>query len=434
MSKETVREKISEEIVRRLDVSKIKAIAFAEVGAQGLSNYVAIISDLPDKVSVAAGKFGFEAYGTRHAEDVEIEVIENAIPFLKWFRGTSPETTKRGNFIFDNEWVHLDAIFGNHFFIRGNLLEGFLSRLGKRHIVEAGIDVMTNMLKGGEASHVKARSGMMGAIVGDIAGSRFEWHNRKSKQFTFLKGKEEGGYACQFTDDTVMTIAVADAIAKWRARSDASYGALSRIAIESMQAFGRLYPHAGYGGSFRRWLAADNPQPYNSWGNGAAMRVSACGWAGQTLDEVKAMSRAVTEVTHNHPEGIKGAEATAVATFLARTGKSMEEIREVIVRDYYPLDFTLDEIRPTYEFDVSCQGSVPQALEAFFESTSFEDAIRNAVSIGGDSDTIAAITGAVAGAFYGVPEGIRSKAETFLDKPLLKTLRDFCVYEPDIGI
>ena len=309
-----------------------------------------------------------------------------------------------------------------------------MSHLGLRHIDEVGIEIVANMLKGGEASHVKARSGMMGAIVGDIAGSRFEWHNRKSKQFTFLKGKEEGGYACQFTDDTVMTIAVADAIAKWRARSDASYGALSRIAIESMQAFGRLYPHAGYGGSFRRWLAADNPQPYNSWGNGAAMRVSACGWAGQTLDEVKAMSRAVTEVTHNHPEGIKGAEATAVATFLARTGKPMEEIREVIVRDYYPLDFTLDEIRPTYEFDVSCQGSVPQALEAFFESTSFEDAIRNAVSIGGDSDTIAAITGAVAGAFYGVPEGIRSKAETFLDKPLLKTLRDFCVYEPDIGI
>ena len=155
------------------------------------------------------------------------------------------------------------------------------------------------------------------------------------------------------------------------------------------------------------------------------MRVSACGWTGQTLDEVKAISRAVTEVTHNHPEGIKGADATAVATFLARTGKSMEEIRAVIVRDYYPLDFTLDEIRLGYGFDVSCQGSVPQALEAFFESTSFEDAIRNAISIGGDSDTIGAICGAVAGAYYGVPADIRAKAETFLDRPLLKTLHDF---------
>ena len=267
------------------------------------------------------------------------------------------------------------------------------------------------------------KNGMIGAIVGDIAGSRFEWHNRKSKQFTFLK--EEGGYSCQFTDDTVMTLAVADAIANWRAGGDASYGVLSRAVIESMQAFGRQFPHAGYGGSFRRWLYDGDPQPYNSWGNGAAMRVSAGGWAGQTLDEVKAMSRAVTEVTHNHLEGIKGAEATAVATFLARTGKSMEAIREVVVRDYYPLDFTIDEIRPTYAFDVSCQGSVPQALEAFFESTSFEDAVRNAISIGGDSDTIGAICGAVAGAYYGVPEEIRMKAETFLDKPLLDALHDF---------
>ena len=266
---------------------------------------------------------------------------------------------------------------------------------------------------------------MIGAIVGDIAGSRFEWHNRKSKRFTFLKGKHESRHPCCFTDDSVMTLAVADAIMKWREAGGGSYSALSAEAVMSMQEFGRRYPRAGYGGAFRRWLHDDCPQPYNSWGNGAAMRVSACGWAGRTLDEVKAMSRAVTEVTHNHPEGIKGAEATAVATFLARTGKSMDEIKEVVVCDYYPLDFTLDEIRPSYEFDVSCQGSVPQALEAFFESTSFEDAIRNAISIGGDSDTIGAICGAVAGAFYGVPDDIRAKAETFLDAHLLKTLHDF---------
>ena len=230
---------------------------------------------------------------------------------------------------------------------------------------------------------------------------------------------------CYFTDDSVMTLAVAEAIMKWHEAGGGSYDSLSAETVVSMQELGRRYPRAGYGGAFSHWLGTANPQPYNSWGNGAAMRVSACGWAGQTLDEVKAMSRAVTEVTHNHPEGIKGAEATAVATFLARTGKSMEEIREVVVRDYYPLDFTIDEIRPTYKFDVSCQGSLPQALEAFFESTSFEDAVRNAISIGGDSDTIGAICGAVAGAYYGVPEGIHMKAETFLDKPLLKTLYAF---------
>ena len=279
-----------------------------------------------------------------------------------------------------------------------------------------------------QARSVSVHSGrthLIGAIVGDIVGSRFEWRNCKSKDFMFLVGRCEGGIPCCFTDDTVMTLAIADAIMKWREGGDTSYGALSSCAIKSMQAFGRHYPHAGYGGAFREWLRDRHPLPYNSWGNGAAMRVSACGWAGRTLDEVRAMSRAVTEVTHNHSEGIKGAEATAVATFLARTGKSMDDIREVVVDDYYPLGFTLDEIRDGYEFDVSCQGSVPQALEAFFESTSFEDAIRNAISIGGDSDTIGAICGAVAGAYYGVSEDIRAKALTFLDGDLVESLDAF---------
>jgi len=267
---------------------------------------------------------------------------------------------------------------------------------------------------------------ILGAIVGDIAGSRFEWCNLKSKDFTLLVGRgEEDADECCFTDDTVMTVAIAEAILRWRKGSDKSYEALSSMAITSMQKFGRRYPNAGYGGTFQRWLRDDHPLPYNSWGNGAAMRVSACGWAGQTVDEVKAMSRAVTKVSHNHSEGIKGAEATAVATFLARTGKSKDEIRTVILRDYYPIDFTLDEIRPGYGFDVSCQGSVPHALEAFFESDSFEDAIRNAISIGGDSDTIAAIAGAVAGAYYGIPAQIKAKVSTFLDRQLAETLRAF---------
>ena len=222
-----------------------------------------------------------------------------------------------------------------------------------------------------------------------------------------------------------MTLAIAKAIFRWKEMKSPTCQDLSRLAMESMREFGKMYPLAGYGGTFEVWLQDETMGPYNSWGNGAAMRVSACGWAGRTLDEVKAMSRAVTEVTHNHLEGIKGAEATAVATFLARIGKPKEEIKSVIIRDYYPLDFTLDEIRSDYEFDVSCQGSVPQALEAFMDSTSFEDAIRNAVSIGGDSDTIAAICGAVAGAFYGVPDDIRTKAAAFLPSHLLETLHSF---------
>ena len=192
-----------------------------------------------------------------------------------------------------------------------------------------------------------------------------------------------------------------------------------------MQALGRRYPHAGYGGNFRRWLRVENPQPYNSYGNGSAMRISPVGFAARDPEEAKKLSAAVTAVSHNHPEGMKGAEATAAAIFLARSGKSMAEIREHIEQHYYALNFTLDEIRPTYTFDVSCQGSVPQALEAFFESESFEDAIRSAVSIGGDSDTIAAITGGVAEAYYGVPEEIRDMALSYLDDTEMEILIAF---------
>ena len=173
---------------------------------------------------------------------------------------------------------------------------------------------------------------MIGAVVGDIAGSRFEFCNLKSKEFVLLAAGDEAewGPPSSFTDDTVMTLAVAQALADWCASGSSDYGELSAVAVRAMQDFGRRYPRAGYGGHFAQWISETKPQPYNSWGNGAAMRVSACGWAGRTLDEVKAMSRAVTEVTHDHPEGIKGAEATAVCVFLARQGKSKDEIKAYV--------------------------------------------------------------------------------------------------------
>jgi len=256
---------------------------------------------------------------------------------------------------------------------------------------------------------------MIVVIIGDIAGSRFEWHNHRSKDFELLHPK------CRFTDDTVISLAVCDALMN----SLPDHSDLGKQAVRSMQQFGREYPDCGFGGMFRKWVHSDNPAPYNSFGNGAAMRVGGCAYAGDSLDEVKQLSKAVTEVTHNHPEGIKGAEAVAVAVYLARTGTSMADIREYVTTNYYPLDFTLDEIRPTYKFDSSCQGSVPQALEAFFESTSFEDAIRNAISIGGDSDTIAAITGSIAEAYYGVPANLRKSAISFLDNRLFENLQRF---------
>lgn len=192
-----------------------------------------------------------------------------------------------------------------------------------------------------------------------------------------------------------------------------------------MRELGRRYPHAGYGGSFITWLRVQEPRPYYSFGNGAAMRVSPCAYGAHTLKEAKKVSRAVTAVTHDHPEGIKGAEATTVAIFMARERRSKEDIRQLISRDYYPLNFTLDEIRPTYEFDVTCQGTVPQAIVAFLESTGFEDAIRNAISLGGDSDTLAAITGSIAEAYYGIPDDIRGQALQYLDKTQKEILNRF---------
>ena len=256
---------------------------------------------------------------------------------------------------------------------------------------------------------------MLGAIIGDIVGSRFEWNNNRSKQFDFLT------YKCSVTDDSIMSLAIAKALLESKADSSD----LSENAVKYMQGIGRHYPNCGYGGRFIEWIHSDNPKPYGSYGNGAAMRVSACGFAANSLEEAKQLSKAVTEVTHNHSEGLKGAEATAVAIFLARSGKNLLEIRDYITKNYYPLNFTLDGIRDSYEFNESCQDTVPQALEAFFESNSFEDAIRNAISIGGDSDTLAAITGGIAEAYYGIPTEIRKHALTFLDERLLKILVEF---------
>ena len=218
-----------------------------------------------------------------------------------------------------------------------------------------------------------------------------------------------------------MTLAVAKALLA--SRED--WSQLSKNAVKYMQEIGRQYPNCGYGGHFFYWIFSDDPQPYGSYGNGSAMRISAVGFAADSIEQAKALSQAVTEVSHDHPEGLKGAEAVAVAIFLARTGSSRHEIRDYIDKNYYSMDFTLDQIREDYSFDVTCQGSVPQAFQAFFESQNFEDAIRNAISIGGDSDTIAAICGGLAQAYYGIPTPIRNQAMTYLDDHLVEIVESF---------
>lgn len=244
---------------------------------------------------------------------------------------------------------------------------------------------------------------MLGAIVGDIVGSVYEFNNHKSAEFLFFKKD------CFFTDDTVMTLAVAEGIMN---------GGRPEDYIAAMRRLGALYPNCSFGARFTEWLRSDDPKPYGSFGNGSAMRVSPAGWAGKTLDDALRMARESAAVTHDHPEGIKGAEAAAAAVWLARNGKSRDEIREYIRLNYYPLDFRLDEIRDSYKFDETCQGSVPQAIEAFLESSDFISAVRLAVSIGGDSDTIASITGAIAEAYYGLPGFARLQALSYLDDEL----------------
>jgi len=262
---------------------------------------------------------------------------------------------------------------------------------------------------------------MIGAIIGDIVGSRFEFNNHKSKEFELFTGD------CFVTDDSIMTLAVAKAIleaGKRKGQDDGYYHSLvADLAVKYMQEIGRKYPNCGYGRMFNQWVFSDSPQPYTSYGNGAAMRISPVGFAAKTEDEVKKLSYSVTAVTHNHPEGIKGAEAVALAIYMAWKGATKTEIRDKINSSYYSLDFTIDAIRDTYEFDETCQGTVPQAIEAFLESTSFEDAIRTAISLGGDSDTIAAITGSIAEAYYGVPPEIRDRALGYLDDEL-RTIYD----------
>jgi len=251
---------------------------------------------------------------------------------------------------------------------------------------------------------------MIGAIAGDIIGSVYEAHPIKTKEFPLFRPD------CRFTDDSVLSIAVAQAILEDRDYQTALWE------------LGRKYPHAGYGGSFIRWLSSQNPEPYNSWGNGSAMRVSPVGFAFNTVETVLQEAVRTAEISHNHPAGLKGAQATALALFLARTIHDKEQIRtEISQRFGYDLDRTVADIRPFYGFDVSCQGTVPEAIIAFLESESYEDAVRNAISLGGDSDTLACITGGIAEAYYGpVAPNIRDRVRDCLADELWEIADNFC--------
>ena len=254
---------------------------------------------------------------------------------------------------------------------------------------------------------------MLGAIVGDIIGSAYEFKNTKRKEFHLFTPKSK------FTDDTVMTLAVA----RWLC-DDKEH--CKETLVQRMQEFGRRYPTAGYAGSFMRWLYNPEPQPYNSYGNGSAMRVSPVAFYAHSLQEALGLAKISAEVTHNHSEGIKGAQAIASSIYLARHGATKREIKSYVEENFhYDLSRQLDDIRPTYSYDMSCQNTVPQALLAFLEGANFEDVIRSAVSIGGDSDTIAAMAGGIAQAFYVIPKKLSSYCYALLTPELRGVLNDF---------
>ncbi|MBQ7507573.1 MAG: ADP-ribosylglycohydrolase family protein [Lachnospiraceae bacterium] len=259
---------------------------------------------------------------------------------------------------------------------------------------------------------------MYGAILGDMIGSPYEFdRGDKTKEFPLFSR------TTRFTDDSVMTIAVAEALMDSIGKSDDE---IRTQLVSSMQKWGGRYPDAGYGGMFYQWLHTKNPRPYGSFGNGSAMRVSAAGWLFDTAEETRHMARLSAEVTHNHPEGIKGAEATASAIFLARNGKTKEEIKEYIINEFhYDLSRTCDEIRSGYCHVETCQQTVPEAVTAFLEGQDFEDVIRTAVSLGGDCDTLTCIAGGMAEALYGVPEDLKEECRKRLPADMIKVLDRF---------
>ena len=271
-------------------------------------------------------------------------------------------------------------------------------------------------MRGGEEDW---RCNMYGAILGDMIGSPYEFdRGGKTKDFPFF---DKGA---TFTDDSVMTIAVADALMKSACNLDEVDTKL--LLIESMHKWGRKYPHAGYGARFYHWLRNKEYEPYNSWGNGSAMRVSSVGWMFDDLETTRRVAGWTADVTHNHPEGIKGAEATAAAIFMARTGNTKAEIKDYIISEFgYDLSRTCDEIRPGYHHIESCQETVPEAITAFLEGQDFEDVIRTAVSLGGDCDTLTCIAGSMAEAFYGVPEYLKEECRKRLPGDMCKVLTDF---------
>ena len=424
---------INHDNIVNISYSKILAFSYGSPGSMGEPGHFLIVH-MDDQLQ-------FYETNLFYLDDDSL-----ADKVIKIFPKEFEESIMDFGFIPDmNGWEKIQMGFGNSLVIRDKYANDFkdlmkkvdiytLSQRGKLYSIRREV---LNLFFNNSLEDIRNKleittPTILGAIAGDVIGSRFEFHPHKSKEFELFSendcfdknGKLTLGYfikGSRFTDDTVMTLAIAKALME----CDGDYNNLSDLAIRSMKELGRKYPLVGYGNNFNRWLMLPNPEPYNSFGNGSAMRISAVPYFANDLKSLHELVEKVTSITHNHPEGIKGALAVADCIWFALKKHKKEFIKNYIERNYYKLDFDYDDLLKTYKFDETCQGSVPQSIFAFLISDSYEDSIRIAVSMGGDADTMAAIVGAISGAYYGVPNRIREACKDFLTNDLIKIVEKF---------
>lgn len=422
--------KIDYENVNKIFFDRIVAFTFETTKAMGDYEKITIVSKDKELIFYEIGK-------VFNKDNKLIEIMDST-----FFKPIAGQLKKAGYLSNIDGFIKYNLGHGNSYFIRSEYKKDFDNFLHVANFnssaLQADIFPMlmqaTNIFFNDKLLDIKNdiidnSPDIMGAVIGDIIGSRFEFHPIKTKNFELFSenknitkdGKLTLGYfneGSRFTDDSVMTLAIYKALVECKG----NFQNLQQLTVENMQELGRKFPLAGYGNNFNRWLMLPVAEPYNSFGNGSAMRVSPVAYFATSIDELKEFSKLVTEVTHNHEEGLKGAEAVAISVWMALYGYTKEEIREKIEKEYYNLDFNYEELVKSYSFDETCQGSVPQAIYAFLISNSFEDAIRTSVSMGGDADTMSAIAGAIAGAYYGIPKELKEEAKKFLTNDLLEII------------
>ncbi len=427
-------ENVTIDNVYQIKYENIAAFTYAYSGAMGDGGELTIVHKADDLKFYYINRFCGDEELVKIVDSTYFKPFADAIKQTGWI---IPEL---------DDWKKLDMGQGNLLFIKKNYYKDFealtdaigniiksppLLYLFKFTLLNLMLNDKYSLIKQKLLNSKCNYPTLLGGIIGDIAGSRFEFNPIKTKKFKLLvksnnylkptQTYQDYKETCHFTDDTVMTIAIANALLQ----ANADFGNLKELTIKNLKDFGNKYPYVGYGSKFNYWLKSTHNEPYNSFGNGSAMRISAVPYFAKDIEQVKKLTKIVTEVTHNHPEGIKGAEAVACCIWWALNGYSKGQIRYFVERDYYDLNFDYKDLIKTYKHDESCQNSVPQSIFAFLISNSFEDAIKTAISMGGDADTMACIAGSIAEAYYGLPKKFEKIGLGFLPNDLKEVAINF---------